>query len=89
MKYWNHVDKPQIAEVRSQPTPQVGAALLDRAFVFAPASTLRLADWLTTEVRIRGLEIFPRHQFDLLARADGKLTLFSAIANGMGGARAS
>ncbi len=43
LKYWNHVDKPQIAEVRTQPTPQVNAALLDRAFVFAPASTLRLA----------------------------------------------
>ena len=73
LKYWNHVDKPQIAEVRSQPTPQVDAALLDRAFVFAPASRLRLADWLTTEVRIRGLEIFPRYQFDLLARPDGKV----------------
>lgn len=73
LKYWNHVDKPQIAEVRSQPTPQVDAALLDRAFVFAPASRLRLSDWLTTEVRIRGLEIFPRYQFDLLARPDGKV----------------
>ena len=47
--------------------------MLDRAFVFAPASRLRLSDWLTTEVRIRGLEIFPRYQFDLLARPDGKV----------------
>jgi tetratricopeptide (TPR) repeat protein len=73
LKYWNHVDKPQIAEVRSQPTPLVDAALLDRAFVFAPASRLRLADWPTTEVRIRGLEIFPRYQFDLQARPEGKV----------------
>ena len=75
LKYWNHVDKPQIAEVRSQPTPQVDAALLDRAFVFAPSSTLRLADWQASEVRIRGLEIFPSYQFDLQARADGKFDI--------------
>ncbi len=72
LKYWNHVDKPRIAEVRTDPTPQVNAALLDRAFVFAPASTLRLPDLLTTEVRVRGLEIFPSYQFDLQAREDGK-----------------
>jgi len=72
LKYWNHVAKPQIAEVRPQPAPRVDAALLDRALVFAPASTLRVADWLTTEVRIRELEIFPRYQFDLQARDDGK-----------------
>ncbi len=58
LKYWNRVGKPQIVEVRSQPTPQVNAALLDRALAFAPASVLRLPDLLTTEVRIRGLEIF-------------------------------
>jgi len=72
LKYWNRVGKPQIVEVRSQPTPQVNAALLDRALAFAPASVLRLPDLLTTEVRISGLEIFPRYQFDLQARDDGK-----------------
>jgi hypothetical protein len=72
LKYWNHVDKPRVAEVRIDPTPQVNAALLDPAFVFAPASTLRLPDLLTTEVRVRGLEIFPSYQFDLQAREDGK-----------------
>jgi tetratricopeptide (TPR) repeat protein len=72
LKYWNRADKPQIAEVRSQPVPQVKAALLDRALAFAPASVLRLPDWLTTDVRVRELEIFPRYQFDLQARSDGK-----------------
>jgi tetratricopeptide repeat protein len=72
LKCWNRVGKPQIVEVRSQPTPQVNAALLDRALAFAPASVLRLPDLLTTEVRVRGLEIFPRYQFDLQALSDGK-----------------
>ncbi len=72
LKYWNRVGKPQIVEVRSQPTPRVNAALLDRARAFAPASLLRLPDLLTTEVRIRGLDIFPTFQFDLQARDDGR-----------------
>jgi tetratricopeptide (TPR) repeat protein len=72
LKYWNRVDKPQIAEVRSQPVPQVNAALLDRAMAFAPASVLLLPELLTTDVRVRGLEIFPSYQFDLRARGDGK-----------------
>jgi tetratricopeptide (TPR) repeat protein len=75
LKYWNRVGKPQIVRVRSQPTPHVNAALLDRAMAFAPATILRLPDWLTTEVRVRGLEIFPRYQFDLQARSDRKFDI--------------
>jgi tetratricopeptide (TPR) repeat protein len=72
LKYWNRAGKPQIAEVRSQPVPEVKAALLDRALAFSPASVLLLPDWLTTDVRVHGLEIFSRYQFDLQARGDGK-----------------
>jgi tetratricopeptide (TPR) repeat protein len=75
VKYWNRLGKPQIVQVRSQPAPQVNGALLDRAMAFAPASVLRLPDLLTTEVRVRGLEIFPRYQFDLQARNDGKFDI--------------
>ncbi|MGA9799480.1 MAG: tetratricopeptide repeat protein [Terriglobales bacterium] len=72
LKYWNRAGKPQIAEVRSQPVPEIKAALLDRTLAFSPAGTLLLPEWLTTNVRVRGLEIFPRYQFDLQARRDGK-----------------
>ncbi len=75
LKYWNRVNKPQIAEVQTLPMPKVNAALLDRAFAFAPASTLHLPDLLTTDVRIRGLGIFPSYQFDLQARDDGKFDI--------------
>ena len=40
LKYWNRVNKPQIAEVRTAPAPRVKPALLDRAFTFAPASVV-------------------------------------------------
>ena len=75
LKYWNRVGKPQIAEVRTQPTPRVNAALLDRAFRYSPASVLHWPDLLTTDVRIRGLGIFPSYQFDLQARDDGKFDI--------------
>jgi tetratricopeptide (TPR) repeat protein len=77
LKYWNRVNKPQIAEEKTAPVPQVKPALLDRAFVFAPTSVLRLPDLLTTEVRVAGLAIFPSYQFDLQARDDGRFdTIF-------------
>ncbi len=72
LKFWNRAGKPQIVEVRSQPAPRVNPALLDRAMAFAPASILGLPDLLTTRLRVSGLEIFPRYQFDLQARDDGK-----------------
>ena len=51
------------------------AALLDRAFAFAPASTLRLADLLTSESRIEGLGVFPVYRFQLNALPSGDFDL--------------
>ena len=60
--------------------PQVDAALLDRAFVFSPGSTLRSPEFLATDARIRGLGTFPRYQLDLRAREDEKFdTLFRSL----------
>ena len=75
LKYWNRIGKPQIAEISTEPTPQLDPVLLDRAFAFSPASTLQLADLRTTEARIDALGIFPRYHFDLQAREDSKFSL--------------
>lgn len=72
LKYWNRVAKPQIEEVRFDPTPKVDPVLLDHAFAFAPATQLRLSDLRTTDARVSGLNIFPTYRFDLEARSDGK-----------------
>ena len=73
LKYWNRIGKPQIAEVRSrEPVLKIRPALLDHAFAFAPASTLTLDELLASNVRLRGLEIFPTHKLNLSARPDGK-----------------
>jgi hypothetical protein len=69
--YWNRIGKPKIIEVRKDPLPRVDAALLDHAFAFSPAATLKLAQFYGSDARIRGLAIFPQYQVDLRAREDG------------------
>src|SRR5438270_3612051 len=76
LKYWNRIGKPAIAEVRTAQKLKVRPALLDHAFAFAPASTLTLDELLASNVRLRGLEIFPIYKLNLEARPDGK---FDAI----------
>jgi len=71
LKYWNRVDKPAIVQVHDDPVPLVSPALLDHAFAFSPAATLRLPQFLDTEARLRGMGIFPQFHFDLQARDDG------------------
>ena len=58
LKYWNRVDKPRIESVRSEPALKVNPVLLDRALAFAPASTLRLPELLTTESRLQSMDYF-------------------------------
>ena len=86
LKYWNRVSRPMIADVKLEPEPRVDPVLLDRAFAFAPASTLRLPDLLTSQARVRGLEIFPGYVFGLNARDDGRFDLIfrGQERNGLG-----
>ncbi len=72
LKYWNRVGKPAIEDVREDPEPRIAPALLDRAFAFSPAATLRLPQFIDSEARVRGLGIFPQYQFDLETRDEGK-----------------
>jgi hypothetical protein len=72
LKYWNRVSKPEIEEVRTEPTPRVAPALLDRAFTIAPATALELRELQNTKARVRGLNIFSNYRFNFEARPDGK-----------------
>ena len=75
LKYWNRAGKPKIGNVGFDPVPRVRPALLDRAFAFAPESTLALPDLLTSETRIQALGIFSAFDFKLAAHDDGKFDL--------------
>ena len=89
LKYWNRVGKPRIAEVIEDPVPRVSPALLDRAFLFSPASQLKAAQLLDTQTRVGGLGIFAQSQFDLRARPDGAFDLAfrNQEKNGFGDSR--
>ena len=86
LKYWNRVGKPTVENVREDPGPRIDAALLDHAFAFSPAATLRLTQFVDTNARVRGLGTFPQYQFDLDARDDGKFDVVfrGRELNGMG-----
>ena len=75
LKYWNRVSKPEIEEVRIEPSPGVAPALLDRAFTIVLAMALDLRELQTTKARVRGLNIFSNYRFNLEARPDGKFDL--------------
>jgi len=89
LKYWNRVNKPQVEIVSSDPVPRVSPMLLDRAFAFAPASTLRLPELLATEDRLQGMEVFPNYAFTLSARPDQKfdVTFHAEERNGWGNSK--
>lgn len=86
LKYWNREDKPQIQNVTSQPKPRLRPVLLDHAFTFSPAATMRLDEFRTTEARLNNLEIFPSYRIDLVAATGGKFDaeLRAVERNGFG-----
>ncbi|MFZ0745045.1 MAG: tetratricopeptide repeat protein [Terracidiphilus sp.] len=86
LKYWNRVGKPEVAELCEDPLPRVSPALLDRAFAFSPAATLKFSQFLDTNARLNALAIFPQYQFDLRAREDGNFDVLfrSRELNGFG-----
>jgi tetratricopeptide (TPR) repeat protein len=89
LKYWNRIGKPDIVEIRSEPALRVRPALLDHALALAPASTVTLDELLTSNARLRGLEIFPSYKIELAARPDGHYDaiLHAQELNGFGNSK--
>jgi tetratricopeptide (TPR) repeat protein len=75
LKYWNRINKPQVQLVLTEPKLQVHPALLDRALAFAPSSVLTAPQFLASDLRLRGLGIFPNFRLDLQAREDGNFDM--------------
>ena len=68
LRYWNRVQKPEIAGLDFDPHLKVHRLLLDRAFAFSPAALLRESQLITTEARLDGLGIFPGYNLHLDAK---------------------
>jgi len=65
LKYWNRAGLPRVDQVQESPQPGVRPELLDRAFAFAPLSTLERWDFATTQARIDNLGIFSFYRWEL------------------------
>lgn len=89
LKYWNRIDKPEIASVQPGTSLRIHPALLDRALAFSPASELQLQQLLTSLARVQGLEIFGIPHFHLAARPDGMFDVMLNLQerNAWGGSR--
>jgi tetratricopeptide (TPR) repeat protein len=89
LKYWNRVGKPYVAKLDVDQSLRLRRWILERAFVFSPEAVLREEQYRATDVRIRGLDLFPVYQIGLQARKDGKFDAeFHAVErDGFGGNR--
>lgn len=89
LKYWNRIQKPYVAALRFDPQLRVHRLMLDRAFAFSPAATLRAPDFRETQARLDGLGIFSTYNIALTARPDGRFDAdFHALErNGFGSTR--
>ncbi len=70
LRFWNRVQKPEIAGLDFDSHLKVHRLLLDRAFAFSPAAVLREPQLITTETRLDGLGIFPGYNLHLDARPE-------------------
>jgi hypothetical protein len=70
LKYWNRMGLPRVNQVQESPEPSVRPELLDRAFAFAPLSTLEGRQFETTQARLENLGIFPFYRWELRPRND-------------------
>jgi hypothetical protein len=86
LKYWNRVNKPVLENVRTEPEPRLDPVLLDRSLAFAPASVMTRSQFLTSQARLRGLDVFSQFNLQLEARDDGKFdaALHATEFNGFG-----
>lgn len=68
---WNQLDQPHIASVELPAGLHTDAVLLDRAFAFAPATTLQLSELRTSRARLNLLDAFRSYAFDVVPEPPG------------------
>ncbi len=93
LKYWNRIGEPKIGEIKISPSLRVDPELLDRAFVFSPASVVQWSAVRASRARLRQLGIFSRFRFDLVPRSPAHpaapydLDFHATERNGIGSSR--
>jgi tetratricopeptide (TPR) repeat protein len=75
LKYWNRTGRPKLSDLTIDPQPRLKPLLLDRAFAFSRRSEWRGDQFLTTQARLKALDLFPRMHFDLEVQPDDSFDL--------------
>jgi tetratricopeptide (TPR) repeat protein len=75
LKYWNRAVKPKLEDLTFDPQPRLNPLILDRAFAFSPGSEWGHDQFLTTQARLKNLDVFSHMLFELEAQADGSFDL--------------
>jgi tetratricopeptide (TPR) repeat protein len=70
LEYWNRERLPHVGQIKTSPEPQLRPELFDRAFAFAPLSTLDRREFETTRARLDNLGIFSLYRWELVPSAD-------------------
>jgi len=75
LQYWNRAGKPKLEDLTFEPKLRLQPLVLDRAFAFARGGEWQGDQFLTTQARLRALDLYPVMRFDLRAHDDGSFDL--------------
>jgi len=89
LKYWNRAGKPKLQDLTFEPALQLRPLVLDRAFAFAQGGEWQREQYLTTQARLRALDLYPGMFFELRVDDDGAFDLgfHAAERNGWGSSK--
>src|SRR5258705_5634452 len=89
LKYWNRAGKTKLADLTFEPALKLRPLVVDRAFSFARGGEWQRERYLTTQARLRALDLYPGMFFELRAHGDGSFYLgfHAAERSGWGGSK--
>ncbi len=89
LKYWNRAGKPKLEDLTFDPALKLRPLVTDRAFSFARGGEWQREQFLTTQARLRALDLYPGMLFELRAHDDGSFDLgfHAAERNGWGSSK--
>lgn len=89
LKYWNQTGRPKLEDLTFEPALKLQPLVLDRAFSFARGAEWEREQFLTTQARLRALDLYPGMFLELKAQDDGSFDLgfHAAERNGWGSSK--
>jgi tetratricopeptide (TPR) repeat protein len=89
LKYWNRTGKPKLEDLTFEPAPKLRPLVLDRVLAFPRGAEWQREQLLTTQARLKALDLYPGMFFELRAHDDGSFDLgfHAAERNGWGSSK--